>query len=379
MCIKKLMATIVLATGTFFSYSQSCGSGINYWLPSKSSLRIGYFDTTHLKADSIGCFSGGFGNNVLAKGYASFATGYVSYARGNYSMVNGYFNIASGAYSLALGRVNQALGYNAAAIGNNSISKSYGGVVVGMYNDTADSPDPNIHDSTDRIFQIGNGYLGNRSNALTVLRKGWIGIGVPDPNKSLSINGGMNIDYDDTHIAGSAGNNMLTFGSYSGEGIGSDRSSAFGKWGLNFYTNFLNRMAITNTGDVAIGGSLTGLGAKLGVQGDILATGNIKVQNNKGIVRSSNATQQKIVYTDVSVTPTISADGSLLIGFNWSESFTSAPSAFVGNIVVGVASTKLTMHLSNCTTTGGQLSIGNTLNIASATNFTIRIIAIGAQ
>lgn len=62
------------------------------------------------------------------------------------------------------------------------------GFATGTYNDNTDSPNGTVEAATDRIFQVGNGS-GNlsRSNALTILRNGNIGMaGVTNPAKPLS-------------------------------------------------------------------------------------------------------------------------------------------------------------------------------------------------
>src|SRR5262249_42161774 len=45
----------------------------------------------------------------------------------------------------------------------------------------------------------------------------------------------------------------LTFGSQSGEGIGSQRMAGDNRFGLDFYTGFLKRLSITQAGNVGIG------------------------------------------------------------------------------------------------------------------------------
>src|SRR6185503_18904437 len=48
-------------------------------------------------------------------------------------------------------------------------------------------------------------------------------------------------------------NSSLLFGSPTGEGIGSKRSGGGNQYGLDFYTNHINRVVITNGGNVGIG------------------------------------------------------------------------------------------------------------------------------
>jgi len=66
-------------------------------------------------------------------------------------------------------------------------AKAYGSLTIGISNDTADNPNLTSPALTDRLFQIGNGDLiGTRSNAMTVLRNGNIGIGNTAPPYKLS-------------------------------------------------------------------------------------------------------------------------------------------------------------------------------------------------
>jgi hypothetical protein len=86
---------------------------------------------------------------------------------------------------------------------------------------------------------------------LTVANNGNVGIGVVNPQLSLSVIGGMNIDEanqnDGTYTR------MLRFGFASGEGIGSKRTAGINQFGLDFYTNFIPRMTINQIGQVGIG------------------------------------------------------------------------------------------------------------------------------
>lgn len=98
---------------------------------------------------------------------------------------------------------------------------------------------------------------------LTVANNGNVGIGTTVPQQLFSVAGGMNIDQGDNN-SGTSGN-MLSFGSASGEGIGSKRSSGINQYGLDFYTNNFQRMTITNGGNVGI--NMTNPGSKLEIRG----------------------------------------------------------------------------------------------------------------
>lgn len=98
---------------------------------------------------------------------------------------------------------------------------------------------------------------------LTVDGDGLVGIGTTLPEQLFSVNGGMVIDQGNFNNGTSS--TMLHFGSNSGEGIGSRRTSGNNQYGLDFYTQSFNRMTITNGGNVGIG--LTNPSSKLELRG----------------------------------------------------------------------------------------------------------------
>jgi hypothetical protein len=89
-------------------------------------------------------------------------------------------------------------------------------------------------------------------SALLIQKGGNVGIGVPNPQQNLSVNGGLNID----QANGNSGsiNPGLTFGSASGEGIASNQSGGgTNADGLDFYTSGTARLSITRVGNVGVG------------------------------------------------------------------------------------------------------------------------------
>ena len=71
------------------------------------------------------------------------------------------------------------------------------------------------------------------------------------------MHGGVNIDQDNAN-AGVINNGLgtgfgLTFGSFSGEGIASERVAGPNQYGLDFYTDYNKRMSIDQAGYVGIG------------------------------------------------------------------------------------------------------------------------------
>jgi Chaperone of endosialidase/Head domain of trimeric autotransporter adhesin len=170
---------------SFASGNETRASGNFSTAMGYGSVAIGQSST------AMGIASTALGQSSIAMGYLSYAAGSGStaigdntYAVGIYSLAMGNFTTASGGYSTAMGNNSQAIGYSSMAMGDNTIAKAFGSLSVCMYNDNTDNPNP-VMEPFNRIFQIGNGTASVRSNALTVLRNGYIGIGTVTPNAPL--------------------------------------------------------------------------------------------------------------------------------------------------------------------------------------------------
>jgi hypothetical protein len=82
------------------------------------------------------------------------------------------------------------------AIGDNVINKTSNSLALGFFNDSSDNPS-NTYASTDRLFQLGNGTSNTaRSNAITVLKNGKVGLNNENiPDSPLHIKGFDNTEF----------------------------------------------------------------------------------------------------------------------------------------------------------------------------------------
>lgn len=81
-----------------------------------------------------------------------------------------------------------------------------------------------------------------------------IGIGTPNPQKLLSVNGSILLDQGNTNI-GTLDSAALLFGTLGGVGISSQKSAGEMIWGLSLWTDNQPRINIRHNGNVGIGTS----------------------------------------------------------------------------------------------------------------------------
>ncbi len=107
--------------------------------------------------------------------------------------------------------------------------------------------------------QNGLDFMTNFTSRLSISNTGNIGVNTAAPEQRLSIVGGLLVDQANVNNGtlgtgdGVAPVNGIKFGTPSGEGIASRRATGANQYGLDFYTAFANRLAITNGGNVGIG------------------------------------------------------------------------------------------------------------------------------
>lgn len=434
--------SMVLGSGSIAKGGAGVAIGDNNWANgSTAPVAIGIANR------ALGSWSVALGTlNSTHDTYAA-AIGYENHANEYGSVAIGLYNTANNTYAHSIGNFNQVNGANARAFGTGLKVKPYGGTVIGMYNDSTNAASEGSYNALNRIFQIGNGTSEfNRSNAMTILQNGNVGIGMLVPTSKINIaktglytnqeNQGHAIEIMDTSTAtnhylyigadatnqlsyiqsvaagsfralvlqGRGGfvgigtatttdmltvggtvrantsvlsdvdvivdfpgenngtpNSGLRFGGYSsGEAISSKRTTTGNQYGLDFYTAGNNRMNISNGGTVNV-------------------VNNLTVQNGKGIIRSADGTQQKKLTRDVLVNTTIAAGATTSISFTFPESFSGIPDVYIAQSGGVGGWAEVVMSMGNPTTGGGTLYIFNPKGVSVSPNFTVRIVAIGAQ
>ncbi len=181
---------------------------------------LGYYSTAEGPASSaIGGWCTAYSDFSLAAGYdcqttgpGAIALGFGDSAAGHYSFAAGHGSVATNTASMSLGYYNHASGVAATALGYNTTAQSSYSLVIGTFNTIAGDSTWGSPDS-DPVFVIGNGIdENNRSNALTVLRTGYTGIGIATPDQMLDVNGHVRLRgniYDYYNNPGSSGNVLM--------------------------------------------------------------------------------------------------------------------------------------------------------------------------
>ncbi len=158
--------------------------------------------------EASGSFSTALGLNTEASGSRSIAMGQETLASWTAATAMGSLSQASNFASTAMGDATEASGFTSTAMGDHTIASSRISTAIGSYNIGGGSP--SVWIDSDPLFEIGNGTLDTpRSNALTVLKNGNIGIGTHTPQELLHIAGGrLRVG---TETIEDTGNNQLAF------------------------------------------------------------------------------------------------------------------------------------------------------------------------
>ncbi|MEO1803939.1 MAG: tail fiber domain-containing protein [Bacteroidota bacterium] len=164
-----------------------------------------------------------FGTTDTATGGVSFVFGQDNRTDASFSLAVGDGNkLTSGAtWSSAIGQNNSVSNAYAFALGSNLVTPAVNETVLGAYNELY-TPASNGWNANDRLFSIGNGQsLATRSNALTLLKNGNLGLGTSKPDTTLHVVGQMR--YEDGnqqlgYVLTSDANGVATWQSNAGIG-----------------------------------------------------------------------------------------------------------------------------------------------------------------
>ncbi|MFZ1368838.1 MAG: hypothetical protein WAR78_00565, partial [Ferruginibacter sp.] len=368
-------------TTTYNPPASGAGSRM-MWYPQKAAFRVGGVDGTQWNKDNIGRYSFSSGNSSKAIGFNSTSMGYYTNAIGDYSTSIGYSSNAYGDYSTGMGYnttaggpASTSMGDNTTARGSASTSmgfltnaKSDHSLAIGKYNDTT---------ATNRLFEIGNGTANNaRSNAMTVLVNGNVGIGTSAPGFPLNF---PNTLGDKISLYGNNGNHY-GFGVQGGLlQIHSDAAAADIAFGYGNSNALTERLRIINQGEYGL--EITGrMQLRTGTQSAGLWLSNATNTSNNAFIGLATANDQQVGFwgnTGAQWGVTMNTTtGNLGIGLNGAAALRplSFPASIgekillypggVGEVGIGVYGNELRLHADN---PGAKVSFGTQTNAGAFT------------
>jgi len=257
------------------------------WIPSLSAFRAGTSSgCCDWNRSNIGAYSFASGLNTHASGYGSTAMGEATQATHYHTTAFGYYTIANNFYATAAGTHTTASGKASTALGEGTIAKAYGSTAIGAYNnDFLYFPDANFHATGNRIFEIGNGYNGMPSNALTVYRTARTVI------NDITVSDAMfrikhNSTADDSHIVLYENENDYARINFKNNGTstfwtlgGSPQATATGsRFIIRYSGSFMDVMSLNGEGNVTFAGCVTA--SNLTCPSDIRYKKNIQPLSN---------------------------------------------------------------------------------------------------
>ncbi|GGG44460.1 tail fiber domain-containing protein [Bizionia arctica] len=216
----------------------------NYGNTGFKAVDLSNSDTASTTHGATGWSSTAMGWNTIASGSYSAANGSNTSASGHNSTTMGILTIASGERSTAIGYGTTASGHTSTAMGWNTIASSHTSLAIGRFNVGGGSA--TSWGATDPLFEIGNGISnGSRTNALTVLKNGKVGIGTASPSSRFQITNGSDASYN-------SDSGYLVLGNTTGSNLVFDENEIMARDNGVASTLFLQQ----DGGDVRVGGVL---------------------------------------------------------------------------------------------------------------------------
>ncbi|MGA1978351.1 MAG: tail fiber domain-containing protein [Bacteroidales bacterium] len=134
-----------------------------------------------------GNYSFAIGQGSQSSGEGAFAIGIANNASGDNSVALGYGTVATGTNSTSTGYQTAAIGWGSTAMGYHTVAQSAYETAIGMCNAYYSPLTTTGWNPSDRLFEIGNGTFLARSNAVTVLKNGDVGLGTTTPGCKLQV------------------------------------------------------------------------------------------------------------------------------------------------------------------------------------------------
>lgn len=161
--------------------AQNHASGQEAFASGQNTIASGLIATTFGSyTEATGTASVAFGSGSKATGNFSSSFGSNSLASGRNSVAFGNISIAEGEIAAAHGYDTRALGRTSSTFGEQTRAASRAELAIGSGNAFITAASPTAWENSDPLFQIGNLNTivgGTRSNAMTVLKDGKVGIG----------------------------------------------------------------------------------------------------------------------------------------------------------------------------------------------------------
>jgi hypothetical protein len=164
------MESTAMGYGTSANGPRSTSMGYNTRADGNSSTAMGIYTT------ASGAYSISAGSYTVASGGYSSAFGDQTTASGLRAFSIGYLTSASANQSIAMGVRASASGQSSFALGVWALAPSYNEIVIGSYNTDYTPISTTSWEAGDRLFVIGNGTFSAKSNAITVLKNGCVGL-----------------------------------------------------------------------------------------------------------------------------------------------------------------------------------------------------------
>jgi hypothetical protein len=221
--------------------------------------------------------------------------------------------------------------------------------------------------------RYGLDFYTNSQLRMAISQAGNVSVGNAGFNERLNVDGNIksNVVYGTDFVVDRNAQNTGNFlgsdpsivfgGLLSGEGIASKRTAGDRQFGMDFYTGITRRLSILPSGNVEV-------------------VNNLTVNGGKGILRSADGVQQKKLTTNVLVNMGLAAYETKTVPVNFSESFSGLPDVMVSSVVSGTGGwAEVVMTVINTNNSGCTMFVYNPSPSNRSVNFTIKVVAIGAQ